>query len=73
MHRKDEFLQEQNALQGTETLSRIVNLRVRVLYSVMRSLAGNNSRHSINAGVVRSIFKNDDLTNWVAVQTTSRR
>ena len=73
MHRKDEFLQEQNALQGTETLSRIVNLRVRVLYSVMRSLAGNNSRNSINAGVVRSIFKNDDLTNWVAVQTTSRR
>jgi len=73
MHRKDEFLQEQNALQGTETLSRIINLRVRVLYSVMRSLAGNNSRNSINAGVVRSIFKNDDLTNWVAVQTTSRR
>lgn len=73
MHRKDEFLQEQNALQGTETLSPIVNLRVRVLYSVMRSLAGNNSRNSINAGVVRSIFKNDDLTNWVAVQTTARR
>ena len=73
MHRKDDFLQEQNALQGTETLSRIVNLRVRVLYSVMRSLAGNNSRNSINAGVVRSIFKNDDLTNWVAEKTTSRR
>ena len=73
MHRKDEFLQEQNALQGTETLSRIINLRVRVLYSVMRSLAGGVGRNTINAGVVRSIFKNDDLTNWVAVQTNSRR
>lgn len=74
VHRKDEFLQEQNALQGTETLSRSVNIRVRLLYSAMRSLSSNSaSKETLNVGVIRNIFKNDDLTNWIAVQMSERR
>lgn len=67
---KDEaFLNELNALQGTMTLERSMNLKVRLFYDIMLSIArGLATRKTISLEMVRTVFNSDDFVNWVAVK-----
>ncbi len=61
------FLNELNALQGTTNLEPAINIRVRLLYEIMNSIArGTATRRSISLETVRTVFKSDDFVNWVA-------
>lgn len=61
------FLNELNALQGTTNLEPAINIRVRLLYEIMKSISqGTATRRSISLEMVRTVFKSDDFVNWVA-------
>lgn len=66
-NKDSEFLNELNALQGTAALEPGINIRVRLLYEIMSSIArGTATRRSISLEMVRTVFKSDDFVNWVA-------
>ena len=66
-NKDSEFLNELNALQGTASLEPGINIRVRLLYEIMSSIArGTATRRSISLEMVRTVFKSDDFVNWVA-------
>lgn len=67
-YKNDDFLNVLNALQGTVALEQSINIRVRLLYSIMTDIAaGTATRKSISLEMVRTVFKSDDFVNWVAV------
>ena len=66
-NKDSEFLNELNALQGTAALEPGINIRVRLLYEIMSSIArGTATRRSISLEMVRTVLKSDDFVNWVA-------
>lgn len=68
-NRDTEFLLQRNALQGIEGLDQLANLRIRVLYETMRTLA-HYTEHpcAIATDQIRSIFNQNDLPNWVEMK-----
>ena len=69
-----DFLAEKNALQGTQVMNKSRNLKLRLLYATMKEISnGTAAKGSINIGVIRNIFKNEDITGWVAKQLADRR
>ena len=73
-HKNADFLAEKNALQGTQIMNKSRNLKLRLLYATMKEIAsGTAGKNSINIGVIRNIFKNEDFTGWVAKQIADRR
>ena len=67
-HKNDDFLNALNALQGTVALEQSINIRVRLLYSIMMSIATDTAtRKTVSLEMVRTVFKSDDFVNWVAV------
>lgn len=66
-NKEEKFLNELNALQGTTALEPGINIRVRLLYEIMSSIArGTATRRSLSLEMVRTVFKSDDFVNWVA-------
>ena len=74
VHKNDEFLQEQNALQHDDELQPATSIKLRILYETMRAIStGRASRESIEVGMISNVLKNDDITNWVAVKLNPRK
>lgn len=73
LNRNKEFIDPAHALQSTQNLAPVDSIRVRILYGIMYKLSHNQAtRENINLETIRSIFRSDDLTNWVAVQIETR-
>lgn len=72
-NKKEDFLNPKNALQNTANIEKTSNIKIRVLYEVMYSLAhGTATKKTISLEVIRNIFKSDDFVNWVAVNLPKR-
>lgn len=66
-HKNDAFLSPENALQRNVILDKEVNLQVRIFYKIMYSLAkGTATRRNTNLDTIRTIFKSDEISSWVA-------
>ena len=66
-HKNDAFLSPENALQRNVILDKDVNLQVRIFYKIMYSLAkGTANRRNTNLDTIRTIFKSDEISSWVA-------
>ena len=66
-HKNDAFLSPENALQRNVILDKDVNLQVRIFYKIMYSLAkGTATRRNTNLDTIRTIFKSDEISSWVA-------
>lgn len=66
-HKNDAFLSPENALQRNVILDKDVSLQVRIFYKIMYSLAkGTATRHNTNLDTIRTIFKSDEISSWVA-------
>ena len=68
-HKNDAFLSPENALQRNVILDKEVNLQVRIFYKIMYSLAkGTATRRNTNLDTIRTIFKSDEISSWVAAK-----
>lgn len=73
-NKDEDFLAPINALQNTTVLEKSINIRVRLLYEIMSSIArGTASRRTINLDMISNIFASDDILNWVAVKISKKR
>lgn len=72
-YKNEDFLQEQNALQGITTVDLTQHYRIRILYSVMIGLARRTAtRKNTSINMIRTIFNSDEIANWVAIQLSNR-
>jgi len=68
-YKNEDFIQEQNALQGITTVDLTQHYRIRIFYSVMIGLARRTAtRKNTSINMIRTIFSSDEIANWVAVQ-----
>lgn len=66
-NKNETFLDPVHALQRQAVLDRDVNIKVRVFWRVMYSLAkGTATRRNTHLDTIRTIFSSDDFVNWVA-------
>lgn len=68
-YKNEDFIQEQNALQGITTVDLTQHYRIRIFYSVMIGLARRTAtRKNTSINMIRTIFNSDEIANWVAIQ-----
>lgn len=68
-YKDEDFIQEQNALQGITTVDLTQHYRIRIFYSVMIGLARRTAtRKNTSINMIRTIFNSDEIANWVAIQ-----
>lgn len=72
-NKNEEFIQEQNALQGITAVDITQHHRIRIFYTVMIGLARKTAtKKNTSVNVIRTIFNSDDIANWVAVQLNNK-
>lgn len=72
-NKNEDFIQEQNALQGITAVDMTQHHRIRIFYTVMIGLARKTAtKKNTSVNVIRTIFNSDDIANWVAVQLNNR-
>ena len=68
-HKNEEFLDPAHALQRHVILDKDSNLQVRLFWRVMYALAhGTASRKHISLNMLQTVYRNDDLVNWIAAK-----
>lgn len=73
-NRDEDWLGPMQALQGTLTVDRSTNIKIRTFYGFMSELAsGTATRKTISLDVIRNIFGSDELVNWVALKLAHTR